>query len=462
MSDTRIGQLATEKNLFNLTVLIMLFMPLSEIVTDILCDFSEFIFPSVFQPIIFGIYGVVGTVAVLLFKSVELTDRKTPKKWYAADLFYLVFVFFMILSAVFSKNPGVYSDGDPFVGENPAHFLAYFALFFSGSRIKSSDSRRKLVTAFLAISAIQGVIAFFQTFNIEIAYCLLIRHDRAAYGLTQNSNYYGGLSVFLLACVTGAFLFCERICNHKALRYVLPFLAGLVFYTMMGSRARLAWIGFAAMILFYVVSGIVMLKGAVSKEVLKRYFIRLAVIFAVFAAVFAVTHLFTDFWSEEIYRTQSEIDGTYEAGLGSDRLLNWKYGLESIPHHWATGIGLDNYTEVFFENPNWVKGAYYQAKAHNEYLHIMATQGVFAFAAYMFILFRTIVISIKKIFKGGDETLQVLDWVFLGMAVTYAAQASLNCGVINVAMYFWLTMGILNPCDQPLFRLVKKNPNKYL
>jgi len=457
MRDTRLGQLATEKNLLNLTVLIMLLMPLSEIVTDVLVNFSEYVFPSVFQPILFGLYGVVGTLAVLLFKSVELTDKKTAKNWYAADVFYLIFVFFMILSAVFSKNPGVYSDGDPFVGEKPVHFLAYFALFFSGSRIKSSDSRKKLVTAFLAISAIQGAVAFFQTFNIEIAYCLLIRHDRAAYGLTQNSNYYGGLSVFLLACITGAFLFCEKICKQKAFRYLLPFLAGLVFYTMMGSRARLAWIGFAAMVLFYVVSGVVMLKGAVSKEVLKRYFIRLAVIFAVFAAVFVLTHLFTNFWSEEIQRTQAEIDGTVDAGLGSDRLLNWKYGLESIPKHWVTGIGLDNYTEVFFENPNWVKGAYYQAKAHNEYLHVMATQGVFAFAAYMFILFRTILVSIRKIFKGGDDTVQALDWVFLGMAVTYAAQASLNCGVINVAMYFWLTIGLLNPCDRPLSRLGSKN-----
>ena len=456
MYDSRLGQLATEKNLFNLTVLIMFLMPVSELITDICCNFSGNISPSVFQPVIFGFYGVAGTAAVLLFKSVELTDKKATKNWYAADVFYLVFVFFMILSAVFSKNPGVYSNGDVFVGENPLHFLAYFALFFSGSRIKLPEYRVKLVKSFLVITALQGIIAFFQTFNIEIAYCLLIRHDRAAYGLTQNSNYFGGLSVFLLACITGAFLFSEKIFRKKAFRYLMPILAGLVFYTMMGSRARLAWIGFAAMVLFYVVSGIVMLKGAVSKDALKSYFIRLAAILTVFAAVFAITHLFTNFWSEEIQRTQAEIDGTVDAGLGSDRLINWKYGLESIPHHWATGIGLDNYTEVFFENPNWSEGTYYQAKAHNEYLHILATQGVFAFTAYMFILFRTVVITVKRIFKGGNGDMQALDWMLLGMAVTYAAQASLNCGVINVAMYFWLTLGLLNPVERPLNCLKRK------
>ena len=80
------------------------------------------------------------------------------------------------------------------------------------------------------------MIAFFQTFNIEIAYCLLIRHDRAAYGLTQNSNYYGGLAVFLLACSSGAYLFSDKLFRSKAFLFILPVFSGFVFYSMMGSR----------------------------------------------------------------------------------------------------------------------------------------------------------------------------------------------------------------------------------
>ncbi len=455
--NNRPGNLASEKVLFKAAALIMLLIPVSEVITDILCNFTDQIIPSMFQTGIVALFGIISTVLVFLNKGFELKGAETGNRWYAADVIYLVLVLFMILSAVFSVNPGVFTDGDFFVCENPLHFMAYFSLFYFGSRIKTAEYRKKLVILFLVIALLQGVISFFQTFDIEIAYCLPTRHSGAAYGLTQNSNFYGGLSVFLLACITGAFLFCEKICKQKVFLCLLPLLAGLVFYTMMGSRARLAWIGFAAMVLFYVVSGIVMLKSDVSRDDLKTYFIRLAVVFAVFAAVFTLTHLFTNFWIEEIQRTQWEIDGTYEAGLGSDRLLNWRFGLESIPRHWLTGIGLDNYSQVFYESPKYVAGAYAKTKAHNEYLHIMATQGVFAFAAYITLYFRTAVVSVKRIFKGADSSLQSVDWILLAMFVTYAAQAFFNCSVVNVAMYFWLVMGLLNPCEKPLGKSDKSN-----
>ena len=456
MEMSRLRHLASEKTLFDLTVLIMLLMPLSEVVTDILCNYSDVIFPSVFQPVILRLFGYLGTALVLLYKTCELTGPKSGRAWYAADVFYLVLVLFMALSAVFSVNFGVFSDGDVFVGETPAHFLAYFALFFFGSRIKSSEYRKKLIYAFLLIAAVQSVIAFFQTFNIEIAYCLLIRHDRAAYGLTQNSNYYGGLAVFLLACSSGAYLFSDKLFRSKAFLFILPVFSGFVFYSMMGSRARLAWIGFGVMMLFYLISGLVMLKGNIDKALLKKFFIRFAVLCAVFAAVFALTHLLTDFVSEEVERTQMEVEGKLDSGIGSDRLVVWKYGLQSIPHHWPTGIGLDNYTRAFFENPAYKTGDFYQAKAHNEYLHLLVTQGVFAFAFYVFVLIRAAVIAVRKVFKGGDEESQILTWIFLGMFITYAAQASLNCSVINVAMYFWLVLGLLDTCDRPLNFLFKR------
>ena len=448
METAGIRKFASEKKLFGLTVLIMLLMPVSELITDIIARYNKNVTPSVFQPVILGLFGIVGTVMAVLVKTNELTSHENGKKWYAADICYLALVLFMVISAVFSVNPGLYSDGDVFVAETPVHFLAYYSLFFFGSRITSSEYRRKLMAVFLFVAALQGVIAFFQTFNIEIAYCLLIRHDRAAYGLTQNSNYYGGLSVFLLACSSGCYLFNGKIFRSKIWGVFLPLFSGFLFYTMMGSRARLAWIGFAAMIFFYLVSGLVMLKGKIARDDLKRYFIRFAVLCAVFAAVFAATHFLTNFVSEEAERTRMELDGELRGGLGSDRLLLWKYGLESVPHHWATGIGLDNYTRVFFENPAFVKGMYYQAKAHNEYLHILATQGIFALAAYLFILFRTLVNGVRKVFTGGDDLSVSLVWVLLGMFVTYAAQASLNSSVINVAMYFWIVFGLLNPCSE--------------
>ncbi len=457
METSGIRRLASEKTLFFLTASIMILMPVSELITQIWWNFDPLMQTSLYQPMVLGAYGFVGTVTVVIYKCLELTDKTNRDKWYPVDVFYPLLILFMVLSAVFSVNPGMYCKGDIFMAETPMSFLAYFSLFFAGSRIRSHFYRKRLIVILLMIAVLQSVIAFFHTFDIEIAYSLPVRHSGAAYGLTQNSNFYGGLSVFLLACVSGVFLFSEKFTKNRIIRYGIPVFAGFLFYTMMGSRARLAWTGFAAMIVFYVVSGAVMLKGNISRVDLKRYFMRLAALAAVFAAVFAITYFFTDYVSEEIYRTTMEVEGIYDSGIGSDRLLLWKCGLERVPYHWVTGIGLDNFREVFYEKYGNVEMPFYRDKAHNEYIQTLVNQGVFAFALYLFIYLRTAVINVKKIFTGDDETERSLNWILLGMFVTYAVQSFFNISVINVALYFWLVMGLLNACDSPLRLSLNKN-----
>jgi len=435
----------------------MLLMPAVEIVTEILCNYSKDILPSFFHPFLFGAFGVLGTAVAVIYKSLELSSPETRGRWYIEDLFYLVLIFFMILSAVFSTNPGLYSYGYLFNCETPAHFMGYFFMFFAGARIRSGEYRKKLIIVLLMVEAVHGIFAFFQTFNIQIAYSLLMWHSRAAYGLTPNSNFYGGLSVFMLACASGAFIFADRFGANRIVKVLFAVFSGFVFYTMMGSRARLAWVGFAVMIVFYLISGLVMFKSRIDRTILKRYFISFLVLCVVFAAVFTVTHLFTDFVSEEITRTQMEVDGKLDNGIGSDRLLLWQCGLESVPRHWATGVGLDNYRQVFYEKYGNVEMDFFRDKAHNEFIHVLVTQGVFAFAAYMFIYLRTLLVNVKKIFTGNDETSRALNWVLLAMFITYLGQAFFNTSVISVAPHFWLVLGLLNSCARPLF---SNNKNK--
>ena len=424
----------------------MLLMPASEIVAEILSRYSELFLPSIFHPFFFRLFGVLGTLMVVLHKSSELSYPGTRGKWYAADVFYLLMVIFMILSAVFSTKPGLYGDGYLLNSESPADFLGYFCLFYAGTRIRTREYRKKLIVVLLIVEIAHGVLAFFQTFDIQITYCLLTRHSGAAYGLTPNSNFYGGLSVFILALVSGVYLFSERFSGKRSVRILSALFAGFVFYTMMGSRARLVWAGFVVMLAFYLISGLVMFKANIDRASLKKYFIRFFVLCGIFAAVFAVAQIFTDFVSEEVQRTQMELEGKLDSGLGSDRLILWQCGLESVPRHWATGIGLDNYRQVFIEKYGDVDLYFFRAKAHNEFINTLVTQGVFAFALYMVLYFRTIVLNVKKIFKGEDDTPRYFTWIFLAMFLTYLAQSFFNTSVISVAPYFWLVAGLLNQC----------------
>lgn len=445
-----IRRFASEKTLYFLSALIILLMPVSEVIAEVLSHFHPKILPSLFHPFFFCLFGAIGTLVAVFYKYSELTSAELRGKWFASDIFYLLMILFMVLSAVFSVNPGMYARDYLLNSENPLDFLGYFFLFYAGSRIKSVEYRKKLIVVLFIVEAMHGIAAFFQTFNIQIAYSLLTWHSGSAYGLTPNSNYYGGLAVFMLACVSGAFLFSELFGAKKLLRVLFVVFAGFVFYTMMGSRARLVWPGFAVMIVFYLVSGLVMIKSDIDRAKLKRYFISLLVLCAVFAAVFAVTFLFTNYITEAVTRTQMEVDGKLDNGIGSDRLLLWRDGLESVPRHWITGIGLDNYYQVFIEKYGGADYAFFRAKAHNEFVNTLVTQGVFAFAFYMFVYARTVVTNVKKIFRSGNEISGTLNWMFLAMFVTYLAQAFFNTSVRSVAPHFWLVFGLLNTCDCPL------------
>ncbi|MBR1906156.1 MAG: O-antigen ligase family protein [Clostridiales bacterium] len=456
METTGLRRFASEKTLFFLVAQIMLLMPASEILAEVLTHYSKDFLPSYFHPLVFGAFGILGTLAVLLYKTVELTSPETRGRWYLSDFLYLLLVFFMVISAVFSTNPGMYSYGYFFNSENPADFLGYFCMFYAGANIRSSEYRKKLIFVLLMVEIIHGVFAFFQTFNIQIAFSLLAWRIGAAYGLTPNINYYGGLAVFMLACISGVYLFSEQFIRNKILRLLLIVFAGFGFYVMMGSKSRLVWPGFAVMAAFYVISGLIMIKSKMDRTALKRYFARLLLLFVLYAVMFAVLYNCTDMVREGIERTKQEMEGTVEQGLGSNRLLLWKYGLESVKNHWATGIGLDNFRAVFYEKFGNVEMAFFRDKAHNELIHILVTQGVFAFAFYVFLYLRAVINNVKKIFKGEDESSRALNWIFLAMFLTYAAQACFNTSVISVAPHFWLVLGLLNTCDSPLLSSNKK------
>lgn len=456
MELTGIRRFASEKTLFVFSSVILFLMPASEIVAEILSHYYEMILPSIFHPFFFCLFGIIGTLVAVFYKCSEFTAPETRSKWYASDIFYLLMIFFMIMSAVFSTNPGQYGDGYLLNSETPMDFLGYFFLFYAGSRIRSYEYRKKLIVFFLIIEATHGILAFFQTFDIQITYCLLTRHSGAAYGLTPNSNFYGGLSIFMLACASGVFLFSELIGTKRFLRILFAVFSGFIFYTVIGSRARLAWAGFVVMVLFYLISGFVMIRSSIDRTLLKKYFVRFLVLCTIFVAVFALTHLLTDFVSEEITRTQMEVDGKLDNGIGSDRLLLWQCGLESVPRHWVTGIGLDNYKQVFYEKFGNVDYKFFMTKAHNEFIQTLVTQGVFAFAFYMIVYIRTVVINVKKIFKNIDETSLLINWIFLAMFITYLAQSFFNTSVRSVAPHFWLVLGLLNTCDSPLFSSNKK------
>ena len=77
MERSAIRQFASEKALFFLTAQVLLIMPVSEILAEILTRYFKGFVPSFFHPLVFGAFGILGTLAVLFYKALELSENET-------------------------------------------------------------------------------------------------------------------------------------------------------------------------------------------------------------------------------------------------------------------------------------------------------------------------------------------------------------------------------------------------
>ena len=456
-----LAKAASDKVFCYISMALFVLLPVVEIINEILGKkkikfFGNRLYPSYFQPYVVGLFGGILAFFVILSFISRIANGKF--KLYVADVFFFTLFLFMFLSYKFSVNPGVFAGGQKHYCERPEIYLCYYCLYFAGSMIESSDLRKKLLYTYFTVSIIQGVFAFLQTFKIELWYCLFVNNRASAtsaYGLLQNTNFYGALSLVFVAAVSGLFIFSSVLFKKSTVSVVFKWIffvvALVVFYTMLASNSRLAWLGFAAMICTYIISLLIMRKSEMDKEKLRVITRDFIVMCVGYIGVVSFATVATNYIIGRIKETANDtLARVGDDDFGHGRGLIWRAGLHSIPNHWVTGIGLDNYAQSFRELPDWKPGDFIQDKGHNEYLHILVTQGAFAIINYLAVLIYAAVNAVKMIIREKDDVKRCLQWIFLTIFAAYACQAILNSSVLNVAPYFWIIIGLLTPRTKPI------------
>lgn len=453
-----IAKIASDKVLCYISMALLVALPIVELVTEILKSTKIKAFrtwyPSCHQPYVVGIFGIILTLFVILSFIGRAAAGKL--KFYVADVFYFTLMAFMLISMFCSKNFGVFAEGQKYYMEHPLHFLCYYGLFYAGSMIEDTKLRRNVLVTYVIVAFIQGVVAFLQTRGFEISYCLF-EADRpgytATYGLLQNTNFYGTLSCVLTAATSGLFIMSSKIFKKKAAKWAIFALAILMFYTMIASMARLAWLGLGAMILMYIISFIIMRKGEIDNDSLRQIVIDFLTLIIGFVVIIILNIILESSITDKLEQTSEDVAEITETGnvnIGNGRDDIWRAALSSVPRHWATGIGLDNLTAAFREQPGWQPGMYVQAKGHCEYIHTLATQGVFALINYVALLLYATVSTIKGIVHEKDDIKRSFLWIFFGVFVAYISQALVSSSVMNVAPYFWIILGLVTPRIKPI------------
>lgn len=435
-----------------MSMALLVLLPVVEVIFEFLRKFKVGSFrrftPSKYQAHIIKYFAIVLTAVIVISFIMRIIKGF---KLYVADIFYVTLTVFMLLSMIFSVNYGVFAGGSEYYCEWPMHFMCYYGLFYAGSMIKDPALRKKLLYSLVFVALLEGVIAYFQTFDWEITYCLF-RDDRVSkttYGTVQNTNFYGTLSTVLTAVTAGLFIFSKKLFKSNIFKWIIYAVSLLVFYTLLASQARLAWLGMIGLVFTYVVSLLVMRKKSnIDKETLRDITNGCLVILIGYLAVTIITVMFTPYIVSRVEYTAEHdtLASITDEGFGSGRGWIWKVALYATKNHPITGIGLDNLGQAFREMPTYIEGvSRVQDKGHNEYIHTLATQGIPALINYLALLVYSVTGVVKAIIGEKDEEKRSILWICLGVVAAYLAQALLSSSVMNVAIYFWIFLGLITP-----------------
>lgn len=412
----------------------MLLLPAIEFVGSLFAN------PFLLQEEIVVLMGTSAFICVLLFIL-----KKQQLHLYKSDLFIGLLFFFAILSLAFTKdiNQSIYGHA-PNYREGLLVFFSYYSVALLASRIIRTDYRKWILKTFLILGIIEIIVGILQ-FNGIWPYPALFGNTVAvgenafgyptwAFGFTENCNFFSALTVIFTGLTAGLFLISE---GKKQLLYL--FLTAFCFYGVLITYSRLGLLGIIGFICYLLLISFVAHKLKLKKKAL----IPKSILFllGIYILVFLIATLISPELLGNFLKFKKEFASGELNNLGSYRWLIWKEGLETVPKFWYVGTGLDNYVYSFFwDNPDY--SGFYQDKGHNEYIHILVTQGVFALISWLSMILYNLFTSTKRFFYS-DDTESKITFLLIVMYGGYLCQALANSSVTNVAIYNWIITGLL-------------------
>lgn len=337
----------------------------------------------------------------------------------------LAFLMFLSISLFFALDLKESLFGRIYRYEGYLTIVLYLFLFW-GSRFLRDD--RFLLRCLLIGVVIQAIYGIAQSHGFDP----ILRDDvrigwQSAFGTLGNPNFYGSFMVMALP-LSIWFLFKQ----DTSLGVVLY---ALVFYALLASMTRGAWLGASVGLL---VSLVLVRK---SPSYLSKISLIFIISFSLLVQYNQSHHNQVVTQALSIPKEAVEVFAQAETApqAGSYRIFIWTHVLELIQERPLTGYGFDYLPKLFFEH--------YQAdmhsvmgrlmtidKAHNEYLNIAVSAGIPSLIAYLILL----IIILKKSYANSRNLL-------IAVIVAYLVQAFFNISVVSVAFVFWILLGRLVP-----------------
>lgn len=353
-----------------------------------------------------------------------------------------------VVSVLLSPEKEISLYGTGLRSEGFFSLASYFMLFLITALLVNQKYRRMLLYLFLLLGSMVAVLGVLQ-FTLLLGWGE--RFPGMAYIPMRNPNFYGAFAVLFTGVGIGGFLTYRETSEvthpfrrwNRGIWYLLVLLG---YAACISAASSVVYVGLIMMFLTE------LFLELVAK---KRNFLPLVLLMAGLAAMMLLFNFIsTGGVLREFFSVGNQIwqEGSLFADrVGSGRMRAWKSIIALLPHYWLFGCGIERLGTVYFNECELINGVYFD-KAHNEYLNLWITEGIFAVIFYLIFLFALFLPGVmqfwekmrQRVGRGKeryvfDDVTRIVFFAFIG----YIAQAFFNISVVQVAPYFWLICGLL-------------------
>lgn len=360
-----------------------------------------------------------------------------------SDIFLFIFMFFTFLSFIFAHNQYIALYGYPNRYEGVYTLLFYCFLYLNCKLLSKNTDIKYLVRMLISTAIVHFIFVILQLTGLygELIY-MYTSND--AIGLTGNCNFLGSLMCLISAiCFSGYIIYTKKDSN------VYFLIIGIISYiTLLLANSTGPFISFVMTLVILIIT--MFIKRNINY---KKLIVSLIIIVLLYPVCLykkdeitpEIKHNFKTIWhlvfkEENESLEKNEMNDTNKVdkdtlmikGLGNGRIRIWSNTWKLIKEKPLIGYGPDNLGLVYEKSAGDNKIA---DKAHNIYLHIFVSSGVFAVISYILWLIYTIYLGIKS----KDNTVFILS---IGV-IAYCIQGLFNINVIEVTPYFYIVIGLM-------------------
>ena len=379
--------------------------------------------------------GII-SLAIYLYFSFKI------KKFKIWNIIILFIFFFLYLSYYFAFDKYVALRG--FYGGREGLFVifTYYLLFLLATMFKKSTERNFFLILITVLGIFNVIYGVLQVLDIYYIGSLPVaRNWSVSSGFLFNPDFFGTFMIILVGLWLPKFLLSNKF-KVLNLLILLIFVLGVFISGTMGSFLTLIFLFFLS-----IIYTLYRRKAFNKKIILFKYFLVGISSFTLFLLVTLITN---DNLKADILNMGVEFSGVVTGNVKGlfffCFIYIWKEALKYFPKCIYTGIGIDNFAYLGFDDNTFIYDSYLEDnvvyKAHNEFLQILVTEGIFTFIFYLIFLLLIIVISFKKLSNlslNKENQILCLFFAFVG----YLFQSIFNIRIILIAPIFFILSGFL-------------------